>query len=257
MTELEFELAIQRCLHGELTTERRETLFIELERVPGGWRQLALAFVEEQTWGTACRDLVVEPSAPPEVNQTVRTVGEAKNKSFGKSFRWTAVAGLLVALGVGYGAGHLSGRRPSEGPVLVSTDEPSQIPMQPNGAPEREATLVNSLPPSPSRQTASAMRATPVMRVSTGSPAPYTLDLPLTGSGDEMQSVQIPVYRPSSLPRQSRPQIKNVLTDSQRSELERLGYRVDRERQVIAVPLKNGERVLVPVDSYGVRYGMQ
>jgi hypothetical protein len=72
-----------------------------------------------------------------------------------------------------------------------------------------------------------------------------------------MQSVQIPVYRPSSLPGQSRPQIKNVLTDSQRSKLERLGYHVDRERQVIAVPLENGERVLVPVDSYGLRYGMQ
>jgi hypothetical protein len=95
------------------------------------------------------------------------------------------------------------------------------------------------------------------MTVSSGSRAPYTLDLPLSDLGDDVQSIQIPVYEPSSLPPRTQPDVGNVVTESQRRELERLGYRLNRERQVISVPLGDGSSILVPVDSYGLKYGMQ
>jgi hypothetical protein len=55
---------------------------------------------------------------------------------------------------------------------------------------------------------------------------------------------------PATVARWSRP----ILTDYERSRLERLGYRVERQHGLLAVGLKDGRGVAIPVDEVMVRF---
>ncbi len=50
MINEEEELLIQKCVDGELNVTDQQQLLIELDDVAGGWKFLALAFIEEQAW---------------------------------------------------------------------------------------------------------------------------------------------------------------------------------------------------------------
>jgi len=45
--------AIDRLVDGELADAERRELLIQLENDPDGWRQCALAFLEDQAWRSA------------------------------------------------------------------------------------------------------------------------------------------------------------------------------------------------------------
>jgi hypothetical protein len=83
-----------------------------------------------------------------------------------------------------------------------------------------------------------------------------TLELPVSGAGDEVQSLRIPVYQPASIPDPARVQ-PSSLTEEQERRLERMGYRLDRRHKLISIPLNDGTQVVVPVETLGVQYGIQ
>lgn len=53
---------LDRLVDGELADGERRTVLESLERLPDGWRQCALAFLEAQTWGQTLTDYVRQPN---------------------------------------------------------------------------------------------------------------------------------------------------------------------------------------------------
>ena len=59
------ELTIQRLIDGELTHRERSDFLSSIDRHPDIWRELALAFVEDQVWDDFSRQSIAELSAHP------------------------------------------------------------------------------------------------------------------------------------------------------------------------------------------------
>lgn len=243
------ELRIQRCIDGELPEAAQQELLSELDGASDGWKQLALAFVERQVWTQACDTLASD-------NEGGASKPQTKNKSTTKkhsaSFRWTAVAGLLVALGVGFSTGHRFGRRPSGGLLVRETGGTSAV-SEPSPA---NHSIAEASLPAPSTTRMNPGRSTRAIPVSTRPQfaASGMLEVPVNESGE--QSLKIPVYERSTLPDASRPS-PALLTEEQQRRLERLGYRLDRKQQLITIPLEDGSQIVVPVETLGARYGIQ
>ena len=64
MSEPMDELQLQRLVDGELNETECRRLLARLDGVPNEWRRVALAYVEQQLWATACRG-EVRPAGDP------------------------------------------------------------------------------------------------------------------------------------------------------------------------------------------------
>ncbi len=53
MIDEQNELLIQKCVDGELSVEAQQQLLAQLDILTEGWKVLALAYVEEQSWGAS------------------------------------------------------------------------------------------------------------------------------------------------------------------------------------------------------------
>src|SRR5947209_7135189 len=93
---------LDRLVDGELTESARADLLRRLDETADGWRHLALAFLEGQSWRTALKEgtsspkTLVEP-APSQHGQTPRTFAP-----------WLATCAALVLFA--FVAGIWSGR---------------------------------------------------------------------------------------------------------------------------------------------------
>src|SRR5262245_26067234 len=65
---------LDRLVDGELSEPERRELLSRFDREPDGWRRLALAFLEAQSWQESARDrdaadskspVMLKPTAPP------------------------------------------------------------------------------------------------------------------------------------------------------------------------------------------------
>ncbi|MBX3442059.1 MAG: hypothetical protein KF774_06610 [Planctomyces sp.] len=257
------ELRIQRCVDGELAEQDQRSLLQELDQAPEGWRQLALAFVEQQVSRAACGVYLQEQPLPAAASPPSAAAHSGRRAA--ASFRWTAVAGLLVALGVGVSAGHWLGRRPPEGAVYTTAFQPPEErlrdaqlasgegaahadPRHEGGA--RNGALAGARTNLVSGRNVPAFPAT--TRRSSGQP--MLVRFASDGAAGE-ESVQIPVYEPSAFPAASEEQ--GILSAAQEERLEELGYRLDRRTRVMELPLEDGRTILLPVNTYGVRYSVQ
>ena len=93
------ERTLQRCVDGELNEAEQQALLRQLDRSPAGWREVALAFIEQQLWSQAGQAWVREPVQPQVAPQAV----DAPVRSSGSGLRNTAlVASTLLAVGLGY-----------------------------------------------------------------------------------------------------------------------------------------------------------
>ena len=58
------ETMIDRLVDGELTEQEQRELLTACDEQPERWRDMALAYVEAQTWRTELSNLVKEPQTP-------------------------------------------------------------------------------------------------------------------------------------------------------------------------------------------------
>jgi hypothetical protein len=58
------EMDIDRLVDGELPSENRRSLLLQLDSVPNGWKQCALAFLEAQAWRTGFGESTQAASSP-------------------------------------------------------------------------------------------------------------------------------------------------------------------------------------------------
>jgi len=104
------ELTIQRCVDGELDDESQQALLAQLEHEPGGWRSLALAFLECQVWS---RELLGPLTA---VDSVSRPSSQPRRMPV-----WLAVAAsALMGVGCGFLINAFSSRPGESRPVVDS-----------------------------------------------------------------------------------------------------------------------------------------
>ncbi len=86
------ELELQRCVDGELSASSRQELLGRIEQTPEGWKTLALAFLENQTFDSAMHDFCADPELTRPFVMARKP--EATPRS-GRLMEWTAMAACV------------------------------------------------------------------------------------------------------------------------------------------------------------------
>ena len=208
------ELELQRLVDGELSQAEQQNLLRRLDESPGDWRTVALAFVEQQVFADASRELLAESAMP------ARVAMRAELKS--PRTLWPTVV-AAVALGIGLGllsGGLMTSLRPGSSDAVVDADNPIDQSDQATDA---------------------VLEPVPVM------------SLEFANAGREDDAWSIPVYDPKDV-NDDYWNVENIVPPEVRSAFSKEGYRVDHHREFYSIPLDDGRRVAVPVDTVQVRY---
>jgi hypothetical protein len=232
MSDLIDDLPIQRCIDGELPEAAQQELLRQLDGTADGWKRLALAFVEKQVWAQSCEQLSAATKGPENRLRPAVSRISARTQS-----RWIMAASALLSLSAGIGTGMWLMPRPVGQRVAQSEK------------------AVSSVLPGPGQTSNPPIASAVPVSHDVVIARPAVLELPLTSDDEVPQSVQIPVFDAGASLKQTRQQ--RLLTKEQVESLRRMGYEVDRQRKLLAVPVKGGSEVLVPVESYGIRYAVQ
>lgn len=222
---------LEQLADGELSESQRRAVLSQLDDEPDGWRRCALAFLESQCWEEALGPLAGGRfrEASPEAEAALAT------PAVKRKLRWPALstlaamaASFLAALMVGDGLRSWHNTRPSpaEPAAQVADTRPAAPPGI--GTPGGDAQRL----------------ATPWQMV--------TVSVP----GDEhgkRQSVQLPAIECENIDEEwlgTIPEIPPQVYDT----LRRTGHQVHASRQLLPVRLKDGRRLVIPVEQIEVRY---
>jgi anti-sigma factor RsiW len=120
---------IDRLVDGQLSDDERSELLSRLDQSADGWRTLALAFLEAQTWHAAlhaARDL------KPQVELRLAAMAKPRRE---RSLLWlaTCVATALLAFGVG------RSRNVPQSPVEQTVKQPVKTPSVATHSPTQSA----------------------------------------------------------------------------------------------------------------------
>lgn len=216
---------------GELADDQRRELLAWCEREPDGWRRCALAFLEAQNWSQVFGNL----TAPVRRPSTVRDSGAAtrspdsphapREESLVRPALWRPRQwGTMLAMAASVALAFTLG--------VWMRDAGAVRRFAPDGAAMR---LVENKSP-PQALQGRPEPGSPQTGVDAGgwSQAAGEIQLPVTADN-------WPMAEPSAMP------------DDVRRALERLGHRVEQRRQLVPYRLRDGRRVVVPVDQVEVQ----
>ncbi len=142
-SQMETEQTIQRLVDNQLDDQQRARFLQIAERQPELWRQLALAFIEEQVWSTAIgrsADADSRWPAGPGVDRTGRHLARGDVSRHRKPWLLALAAATLLALTVAIRMAVLPGSPRPVDPVtmpltglpssqLVSSEQPYMLQM--------------------------------------------------------------------------------------------------------------------------------
>ena len=218
---------IDLLVDGELPEERRRKLLSELDSVHGGWRRLALAFVEAQTMQESLFGFSLDHDqrTPPADQPMTRRAARPSHLTFLAAI----AASFLVALVVGWSIRN------------------GQIPV--TGQPDvRQA---------PEVRVPDTVKKSPPAVLAVGDPSIEDLGeatLVVNSPGGSQQRVRLPViYAQDEEPLRQLSRRRSVPPHVVQA-LQRLGYRVEQERSVVRRDLHDGRQLFVPVDQVNVNY---
>lgn len=234
------ELELQRCVDGELPLAQRRELIEQLEQNIGGWKTLALAFLEAQEFNAASAEFRDGPAAAPSVIKSVRETAGPRT-----AFPLVAQSlALAASVGVAFWLGTRTGGNANV--ELADKNRPSAA----TGAANDE-TPKTYRPDDSNDSTSLASN-----NASRGPQPTAVLKLPFTGAGDE--ELEIPVYDQRKVADDDGPEIPLVWPSNDKSTaLSSSGYRVTSEKNLLSIPLETGATVYVPVEVSGVTYAVQ
>ena len=218
-----------RLVDGELSEAERRELLAGLDNEPGGWRRCALAFLEAQCWKDAFRTLAGQqrPSAA-----VVQAAPRKRSAWLHRGEKAMALAAMfLVALLLGS--------------WLQQWRTPAGIPAMGGGSQVATA-KVPSLPgPGP--------MLVPPGPASEGPWQMVTL-APSMGTSDDGTPIQLPAMERKNVDDNWVRSVPAAVPDDVLQALHRSGYQVQQRRELVPVPMKDGRRLLVPMDQVEVRY---
>lgn len=225
---------------GELDESRRRALLTALDAEPAGWRRCALAFLEAQCWKEECRSLI--HPAPPVGGDSDgdRTVGGDSCRRRGaveptKRTRWLdRHVGTLLAVAASF---------------FLALGISSMLRQSPHGGAPMQL---------PSSQYADVARSAPSPR-----PAPRRPDRPatpwrmvrLSGAGaDGSGGAVLPAVERQSYEEARLADAPSAIPPELLRALERAGHEVRQSRRWVPYRLRDGRRLVVPVDELEVHY---
>ena len=216
---------IERMVDGEVSEAEQRAILLACEE-SHQWRDLALAYVESQTWG---KELNLWAREARDAGNTIAANDEedggrnrevARRRQAAATWRpLSLAAAMLVSLCLGYGL------------RWVWQD-----------APENVGPIANTSPSMPSDK--QDKESTSSMQITVSDPISNTL-----------KQIELPVVKASTLGgnwRMPRPIPENVV-----DEIHSLGHRVTQRRWLVPVLLSDGQRVFVPVDYVNIEQGDQ
>lgn len=216
---------IDRLVDGELHSTERRAVLVALDHEEGGWRRLALAFLESQVLreGLARKFPVVNELGRGELSKVAPLPQPRRTSGNWRTVATFAICGLLL-----FGLGRLS--------IPVSKPAPPVQPPIP-------ATYSSADTPSGDQQP-------PIIVAETKSPdvqRQETLRLELGDSAENSQSVEVPVVEGVTLDPDELLKASPMISDSLQRDLLRSGRRVYEQRQLYEVTLDDGRSGVVPI----------
>lgn len=220
------ERILDRLVDGELTEDDRKLLLGAMDDEPGAWRRCALAFLEAQSWrGDFC---ALRQESPPAGQPEPRITLPPRIAKPSRFFELCLALAACVVLAFGIGVWVRSMWSPEGSPsrgLDFAQDDHSPSPLPPS-------TVVDSS--SPWRR------------------ANLNFDDPATQGPD---NIQLPVVESQNLTEDWLRQNRSALPDDVKQalhDLERSGHRVIHRQQLVPIPLKDGKRLVVPVEQVDV-----
>jgi hypothetical protein len=227
------ERMFDRLADGELDAAACRALLSRLDEVPGGWRLCALAFLESQAWRSEMR-LVEGKSGTavlsPEIARGDRARGVRARR-----------AGLMALVLVAAFAG---GWLIRPGGEVVRDKQFARAAKSVAKSDEGAVKLSNEMAPS---LDASGLEPPPATRLA------GVLTLTIDESG-QPREVRVPVIEGPGIDSRRLLEQPPAISASVMKELTRRGHKVESHRQLLTVDLKDGRKVLLPVDQVDVRF---
>ncbi len=209
---------IDRMVDGELTAQQQRELLIDCEE-NSRWRELALAYVESQALGCELKQMVSDTTISPMVAQD-----PVESSAMTP---WALAAAVILSLSIGYGGGW-----------WLQSDNP----MVATGGASSESVE------SDARQVASNQAATmPESTSKVPESMQFTVAHPTT---NELRQIQLPIVNASELQPGWEERLRPGIPADLDRELQAGGLKMEQSRTVVPVRLKDGRRVIVPVDYY-------
>ncbi len=240
-----------RLVDGELNEEERRELLARLDSEPGGWRRCALAFLELQCWRQAFGDIAqkgvsAEPTPPtPKVRRASRSrrpswVGTvlAMAASFFRVF-WV---GSMVKQGR---LGHPATPGGAIGELAATTGHRPAPPL--SGQPPLSNQPPFRQPPG------SLAGVSPQSHAARGPWRMVTVSQP-AGAGGPGNSFSVPAVERDNIDPQWLRSFPPAIPDDVLQAFHRTGHEVEQHRELVPVPMKDGRRLIVPVDQVDVHY---
>jgi len=220
---------------GELSEAARRELLSRLDDEPGGWRRCALAFLEVQSWRHVFGAVAGEPSV------------ELPPRRPARWFRFGGPAGTLLAMAASFMAALVLGglvqaiRNPGilDGGMApeARVDQPAaEAQADEAGPPE------NLLPRSPGK-------------LASAQPRVGLVELPgPEGPAGEGQIIWLPVVEGDQLGEDWLKSLPTPMSPELLEQLQQAGLRVEQRRKLLPWRMKDGRRLVVPVDEVDLHY---
>ena len=220
---------------GELNESARRELLSRLDDEPGGWRGCALAFLESQSWRRELGAIAGESSAELRPSRPARW------------FRFGGPAGTLLAMAASFMAALVLGglvqaiRNP--GIPGGGTGPEARVDRPATEAQADKAGPAENLPPDLPGKLASAPPKVRVVEL----PGPEGLE----GEG---QTIWLPVVEGDQLGENWLESLPAPMSPELLEQLQKAGLRVEQRRKLLPWRMKDGRRLVVPVDEVDVHY---
>lgn len=221
---------LDRLVDGELNETERADLLRRIERAPDGWRCCALAFLEAQAWRQEARALVTEPVANVAPPAGVRPSAPA---AWRNPMLWMPAA---TAAAVVFGWVLYVAKFDRAGHEVAGVDVPR------GGG----AVVVED-----ARPAAVAAGQVATEQIAAAAPGAERQNLQLVverGPNGEPQVIEVPLVGIQNLNEALLGQWSQSLSPEMVRMLEQSGNQIVRRRQLVPVDLRDGRRVVVPMD---------
>ncbi len=240
-----------RLVDGELNEQQRRELLARLDGEPGGWRRCALAFLESQCWrqtfGAVAQEGLLAEARP-----------KARGAARSSRSRWLGGVGTVLATAasffLAFWVGSMVKQARFGGPAtpagaigeLASTAQPRPTPVLTN-----QPRLSN--PPIFRQPPGSLAGVSPQGRSAPGPWRMVTVSRP-AGAGRPGTSFSLPAVERDNIDQQWLRSFPPAVPDDVLQAFNRTGHEVEQHRELVPVPMKDGRRLVVPVDQVDVHY---
>jgi hypothetical protein len=220
---------------GQLDEPRRRELLSGLDDQPGGWRKCALAFLEAQSWREAMDAFTRPQAAPREPVAEVKKTASPPPRRRRRDYLTTAL-GIAASVLLGIGLHRLSYEmRTAPGPGLNTAslvDGGGEIPnLVPLGS---QPQVVKQLP-------AAGQNV-------------HLVGMSGRGTDGKRHTFGLPAVARDQFDEQTLRNMPSAIPDEVTRSLRQAGHDVRSSRELIPFQLKDGRRLIVPVDNLDVNY---